>query len=56
MHRSMANKKLLQACRDEVDRVLPNSINPTYERMSDFIVCETPVDAIILLNYYILRR
>jgi cytochrome P450 len=40
MYVLMTNEKVLQACRDEVDRVLPNGIDPTCEHISQLIVCE----------------
>ncbi|CAF1219176.1 unnamed protein product [Rotaria sordida] len=40
MYVLMTNEQVLQACRDEVDRVLPNGIEPTYENINDLIICE----------------
>jgi len=36
----MTNESVLQACREEVDRVLPNGIEPTNEHLSELVVCE----------------
>jgi cytochrome P450 len=36
----MTNEQVLRACRDEVDRVLSDNIDLTYENMSDLVVCE----------------
>ncbi|CAF0952931.1 unnamed protein product [Rotaria sordida] len=40
MYILMTNEQVLKACRDEVDRILPNSIEPTYEHLNELIVCE----------------
>jgi cytochrome P450 len=40
MYVLMINEQVLQACRDEVDRILPDGIEPTYEHVSELIVCE----------------
>jgi cytochrome P450 len=36
----MTNDIVLQACQDEVDRVLPNGIEPTNEHLNELVVCE----------------
>ncbi|CAF3654763.1 unnamed protein product [Rotaria socialis] len=36
----MTDEPVLRACRDEVDRVLSDNIDLTYENMSDLVVCE----------------
>ncbi|CAF1914247.1 unnamed protein product [Rotaria magnacalcarata] len=36
----MTDESVLRACRDEVDRVLSDNIELTYENMSDLVVCE----------------
>ncbi|CAF0950840.1 unnamed protein product [Rotaria sp. Silwood1] len=36
----MTNKEVWRACRDEVNRVLPNNTEPTYEHVSELVVCE----------------
>ncbi|CAF1504412.1 unnamed protein product [Rotaria sordida] len=36
----MTNEEVLRACRDEVDKVLPNGIEPTYEHINELVVCE----------------
>ncbi|CAF2936556.1 unnamed protein product [Rotaria sp. Silwood2] len=40
MYVLMTHEHVLQACRDEVDRVLPNDIEPTHEHLSGLIICE----------------
>lgn len=40
MYVLMANKEVWRACRDEVDKILPNDIEPTYEQVSELVVCE----------------
>ena len=40
MYVLMTNEQVLQACRDEVDRVLPNGIEPTHEHINQLVVCE----------------
>ncbi|CAF4615003.1 unnamed protein product [Rotaria sp. Silwood2] len=40
MYVLMTSKQVLQACRDEIDRVLPNGTEPTYEHMNELVVCE----------------
>ncbi|CAF1234554.1 unnamed protein product [Rotaria sp. Silwood1] len=40
MYVLMTNKDVWRACQDEVDRVLPDGIEPTYEHLSMLVVCE----------------
>ena len=40
MYVLMTNEKLLQVCRDEVDRVLPDGIDLTSEHLNELVVCE----------------
>ncbi|CAF4815755.1 unnamed protein product, partial [Rotaria sp. Silwood2] len=40
MYVLMTNEQVLQVCRDEVDRVLPNGTELTYEHMNELMVCE----------------
>ncbi|CAF3781478.1 unnamed protein product [Rotaria sp. Silwood1] len=40
MYVLMTNKQVLQACRDEVDRVLSNGTEPTYEHINELVICE----------------
>ena len=40
MYVLMTNEKVLQACRDEIDRVLPNDTELTCEHLNELIVCE----------------
>jgi cytochrome P450 len=39
----MTNESVLQACREEVDRVLPDGIEPTNEHLSELVVCEAVI-------------
>ncbi|CAF2312524.1 unnamed protein product [Rotaria sp. Silwood2] len=45
----MTNENALQACREEVDRVLPNGIEPTNEHLPDLLVCEAVVNETLRL-------
>ena len=40
MYVLMTNKEVWRACREEVDRVLPDDIEPTYENLNELVVCE----------------
>lgn len=40
MYALMTNESALRACREEVDRVLPNYINPSHELIGSLVVCE----------------
>jgi cytochrome P450/NADPH-cytochrome P450 reductase len=43
MYVLMTNPSVLQACQDEVDRVLPNDMIPTYEKLNDLNICESVI-------------
>ncbi|CAF1018404.1 unnamed protein product [Rotaria sordida] len=43
MYVLMTNPSVLSACRDEVDRVLPNGMIPTYEILNDLNICESVI-------------
>jgi cytochrome P450 len=43
MYILMTNPSVLHACQDEVDRVLPNGMIPTYEKLSDLNICESVI-------------
>jgi len=45
----MTNESVLQACREEVDRVLPNGIEPTNEHLSALVVCEAVINETLRL-------
>jgi cytochrome P450 len=45
----MTNEKVLQACREEVDRVLPNGIEPTNDHLSELVVCEAIINETLRL-------
>jgi cytochrome P450 len=45
----MTNEKVLQACREEVDRVLPNGIEPTNDYLSELVVCEAIINETLRL-------
>ncbi|CAF1604130.1 unnamed protein product [Rotaria magnacalcarata] len=40
MYVLMTNESALRACREEVDKVLPNCISPSHELISSLVVCE----------------
>jgi hypothetical protein len=40
MYVLMTNEQVLEACRNEVDKILPNGIEPNYENLSELVVCE----------------
>lgn len=40
MYVLMTNNDVWRACRDEVDQVLPDGIEPTYEHLGKLVVCE----------------
>ncbi|CAF1282134.1 unnamed protein product [Rotaria sordida] len=40
MYVLMTNEQVWRACREEVDRVLPDGIEPTYEHLNELVVCE----------------
>jgi cytochrome P450 len=45
----MTNENVLEACREEVDRVLPDGIEPTNEHLSDLVVCEAVINETLRL-------
>jgi cytochrome P450 len=45
----MTHDDVLQACREEVDRVLPNGIEPTNEHLSELVVCEAVINETLRL-------
>ncbi|CAF2496281.1 unnamed protein product [Rotaria sp. Silwood2] len=45
----MTHDDVLQACREEVDRVLPNGIEPTNEHLNELIVCEAIINETLRL-------
>jgi cytochrome P450 len=40
MYVLMTNEKVLQVCRDEIDRVLPNDVELTHERLNELVICD----------------
>ena len=40
MYVLMTHDHVLKACRDEVDRILPNGIEPTFETLNELFICE----------------
>ncbi|CAF3828097.1 unnamed protein product [Rotaria sp. Silwood1] len=45
----MTHNDVLQACREEVDRVLPNGIELTNEHLSELVVCEAVINEALRL-------
>ncbi|CAF2042918.1 unnamed protein product, partial [Rotaria magnacalcarata] len=45
----MTNENVLDACREEVDRVLPNGIEPRNEHLADLVVCEAVISEALRL-------
>src|SRR5205823_582305 len=45
----MTNENVLQACREEVDRVLPKGTELTNEHLSDLVVCEAVINETLRL-------
>ena len=45
----MTHSDVLQVCREEVDRVLPNGIEPTNEHLSELVVCEAVINETLRL-------
>ena len=45
----MTNEDVLRACHEEVDRVLPNRIEPTIEHLSSLVVCEAAINETLRL-------
>ncbi|UJR25824.1 hypothetical protein I4U23_007174 [Adineta vaga] len=40
----MTHEDVLQACREEVDRILPNGIDPTDENLPQLMICEAVIN------------
>ena len=49
MYVLMTNEHVLQACRDEVDRVLPHGIEPTFEHINQLVICEAIIQETLRL-------
>ena len=45
----MTHDEVFRACREEVDRVLPNGIEPSNEQLSDLLVCEAVINEALRL-------
>jgi len=45
----MTHDDVLQACREEIDRVLPNGIEPSNEHLADLVVCEAIINETLRL-------
>lgn len=45
----MTHDNVLQACREEIDKVLPNGIEPTNEHLSELVVCEAVINETLRL-------
>ncbi|UJR17680.1 hypothetical protein I4U23_004578 [Adineta vaga] len=45
----MTHDDVLQACREEVDRILPKGMEPTDEHMNELIVCEAIIHEVLRL-------
>ncbi|CAF0856846.1 unnamed protein product [Adineta ricciae] len=45
----MTHEDVQQACREEVDRILPNGIQPTDEHLSQLMVCEAVINETLRL-------
>ncbi|CAF1159024.1 unnamed protein product [Rotaria sordida] len=45
----MTHEDVLQACREEIDRVLPNGIEPTNEHLAELVVCEAVINETLRL-------
>ena len=48
-HILMTHEHVLRACQEEVDRVLPNGIEPTNEHLSDLVICEAVINETLRL-------
>jgi cytochrome P450 len=46
----MTHDDVLAACREEVDRVLPNGIEPTNEHLAELVVCEAIINETLRLH------
>jgi cytochrome P450 len=49
MYVLMTNKEVWRACRDEIDTVLPNGIESTYEDLNQLVVCEAIIQETLRL-------
>ncbi|CAF3991847.1 unnamed protein product [Rotaria sordida] len=45
----MTHNDVFEACREEVDRVLPNDIEPTNENLADLVICEAIINETLRL-------
>jgi cytochrome P450 len=45
----MTHDDVLKACQEEVDRVLPNGIEPTNEHLSELVICEAIINETLRL-------
>lgn len=45
----MTHDDVFQACREEVDRVLPNGIEPTNDHLADLVICEAIINETLRL-------
>jgi cytochrome P450 len=45
----MTHEDVLAACREEVDRILPNGIEPTNEHLSELVICEAIINETLRL-------
>jgi cytochrome P450 len=45
----MTHDDVLAACREEVDRVLPNSMEPTNEHLAELVICEAIINETLRL-------
>ena len=45
----MTNESVLQACREEVDRILPNNTEPNNENLPELVVCEAVISEALRL-------
>ena len=46
----MTNEHVLQACCEEIDRILPNGTEPTNEHLSELVVCEAVINETLRLH------
>ncbi|CAF3853694.1 unnamed protein product, partial [Rotaria sp. Silwood2] len=45
----MTHDDIFEACREEIDRVLPNGIEPTNENLSELVICEAIINETLRL-------
>jgi cytochrome P450 len=45
----MTHEDVLRACQEEVDRVLPNGIEPSNEHLADLVICEAVINETLRL-------